>query len=127
MKAMKLKPCRAAFAAGLILCGLTACATAGEGEASQANLEAKAKITKVDAETTALAKAPGGTVKEAELEKEDGVLVWSIDITTPGSKDITEVLVDAKTGKVISTETESAEAEQKEAKNEGDHGEGDKD
>ena len=50
----------------------------------------------------------------AELEKEDGLLVWSIDVNSPGSKDITEVLVDAKTGKVVSVETESPDSEKQE-------------
>jgi uncharacterized membrane protein YkoI len=91
---------------------------AGEADksekAEQAELEAQAKITKADAEKIALGKAPGGTVKEAELEMENGKLVWSFDFTTPGTKNITEVLVDAKTGAVVSVEKESAEDEAKE-------------
>ncbi len=79
-----------------------------------AGLKAHARITQADAEKTALAKVPGGKVKKAELEEEDGKLVWSIDITTPGSKDVTEVLVDAKTGAVMSVEKESPEAEARE-------------
>ena len=53
---------------------------------------------------TALAKAPGGTVKEGELEKEKGKLIWSFDIATPDTRDITEVNVDAITGQVVSVE-----------------------
>jgi uncharacterized membrane protein YkoI len=49
---------------------------------------------------------PGGTVKEGELEKEKGKLIWSFDLTTPGSKGITEVNVDALTGDVVSVEKE---------------------
>lgn len=75
----------------------------------------KPKAPKADAGKTALAKVPGGTIKEAELEKEKGKLVWSFDITTPDTKDITEVNVDAITGDVISVEKESAESEAKEA------------
>ena len=84
-------------------------------EAKQAKLMAEAKVSKADAEKTALAKVPNGTVKEGELEKEKGKLIWSFDLTTPDTKDITEVNVDAITGDVIAVEKESAESEAKEA------------
>ena len=76
---------------------------------------AEAKVSKADAEKTALAKVPNGTIKEGELEKENGKLIWSFDLTTPDTKDITEVNVDAMTGEVVSVEKESAESEAKEA------------
>ena len=41
--------------------------------------------------------------------------MWSFDVTTPDTKDITEVNVDAITGDVVSVEKESAESEAKEA------------
>ena len=81
----------------------------------QAKLMAQAKVSKDDAQKTALTKVPNGTIKEGELEKEKGKLIWSFDITTPDSKDITEVAVDAITGDVISVEKESAENEAREA------------
>jgi uncharacterized membrane protein YkoI len=84
-------------------------------EAKQAKLMADAKITRADAEKIALGKVPAGTIKEGELEKEKGKLIWSFDLTTPDSKDITEVAVDAITGDVVSVEKESAESEAKEA------------
>ena len=84
-------------------------------EAQQAKLMAQAKVSKADAEKTALAKVPNGTVKESEIEMEKGKLIWSFDITTPDTKDITEVSVDAITGEVIAVEKESAESEAKEA------------
>ena len=84
-------------------------------EAKQAKLMAEARISKDDAEKTALAKVPNGTIKEGELEKEKGKLIWSFDLTTPDTKDITEVNVDAITGDVVSVEKESAESEAKEA------------
>jgi uncharacterized membrane protein YkoI len=89
-------------------------------EAKQAKLMAEAKVAKPDAEKIALGKVPNGTVKEAELEKEHGKLIWSFDITTPDTKDITEVTVDARTGDVVSVEKESAESEAKEAAGEKD-------
>jgi hypothetical protein len=89
-------------------------------EAKQAKLMAEAKVSKADAEKTALAKVPGGTIKESELEKEKGKLIWSFDITTPDTKDITDVNVDAITGDVVSVEKESAKGEAKEADEEKD-------
>ena len=74
-----------------------------------------AKITKAEAEQVALAKVSHGTVKSAEIEKEKGHLVWSFDIARPGERDITEILIDAKTGKIISTQTESPSEQAKEA------------
>ena len=84
-------------------------------EAKQAKLMAEAKVSKEDAQKTALAKVPNGTIKEGELEKENGKLQWSFDVATPDSKDITEVNVDAITGDVISVQKESAEDAAREA------------
>jgi uncharacterized membrane protein YkoI len=95
---------------------MAGCAT--EEIDSQTELQAQAKITKEAAEQTALAKVPNGTIKEAEIEKEHGKLIWSFDVATPDSKDIKEVNVDAMTGDVVSVETESAEKEAKEAQEE---------
>lgn len=81
----------------------------------QAKLMAAARITKADAQTTALAKVPNGTVKEGELEKEHSKLIWSFDIATPDSKDITEVAVDAITGAVLAVDKETPEDQAKEA------------
>jgi hypothetical protein len=104
-----------AAAAGLLACGLMGCMT---GEKKEAKLQAEAKVSKADAEKAALAKVPGGTIKEGELEKEKGKLIWSFDISIPGSSDIKEVQVDAITGQVVSVETETAAAEAKEKKKE---------
>jgi uncharacterized membrane protein YkoI len=113
---MKIKTivCSALTAALLAGC----CTEKGEAkhkEAKQAKLMAEAKISKEAAQQTALAKVPNGTVKECEIEKEKGKLIWSFGFNTPDSKDITEVDVDAVTGDVISVEKESAESEAKEA------------
>lgn len=79
-------------------------------------LQAGAKIAKSEAERIALAQTPNGTIKEGELEKEKGRLIWSFDITTPGSQDTTEVNVDAQSGKVVSMTKETPEQEKKEKK-----------
>jgi uncharacterized membrane protein YkoI len=76
----------------------------------------KAKITPEAATATALAKVPGGSVKKGELEEEDGALIYSFDVSSPGKKGIDEVHVDAMTGAVVKTEHESAKAEKAEAK-----------
>jgi hypothetical protein len=101
----------ATLALALLVVGIVGCANEAQ---EQAKLAKQAKVSQAAAEQAALGKVPGGTVKEAELEKEDGKLVWSFDITTPGDKDITEVLVDANSGAVVSVEKESAEDEAKE-------------
>ena len=92
--------------------GLTAASAANE---TQAELTAQAKITQEEAANTALTKVPNGKIKSAELEKEHGNLIWSFDIATPKSKNITEVQVDAKTGKVVSTQIETAKDQANEA------------
>jgi uncharacterized membrane protein YkoI len=88
---------------------LAACCLAGCETENDSQLQAKAKITKADAQTTALTQVPNGTVKDCELEREHGKIIWSFDLTTPDSKDITEVNVDAITGSVVNVEHEKAE------------------
>ena len=90
------------------------CASEKHEHASQAALQAEAKVSRDDALKTALARVPDGTVKEAELEKEKGRLIWSFDLATPDSKDISEVAVDAITGELVSVEKETPEQEAKE-------------
>jgi len=75
-----------------------------------------AKVTSTVATATALAKVPAGTVQSAEIEKEDGKLVYAFDIKVAGKKGIEEVLVDATTGAVISVNHETPADEAKEAK-----------
>jgi uncharacterized membrane protein YkoI len=82
----------------------------------QQNLQAEAKISKDEAQRIALTQAPNGSIKEGELEKEKGRLVWSFDISTPGSPDTTEVQVDAQSGQVVIVTKETPEQEKKEKK-----------
>jgi uncharacterized membrane protein YkoI len=105
----------------LLAVGLTACVTekeeGNEGkEGKAAKLEAQAKISKADAQKIALEKVPGGTIKEGEIEQEKGRLIWSFDIATAGTKEITEVQVDAMTGAVLDVSKESVADQQKEKK-----------
>lgn len=99
------------LAVALIASALVGCATEKE---KQTKLEAQAKINKADAQKIALAKVPGGKLTEGEIEKEKGKLIWSFDIATEGSKDITEVQVNALNGDVVSIEKESPTDEAKE-------------
>jgi hypothetical protein len=80
---------------------------------SEAELK-QARVTKYDAKNIALARVKHGTIKCIELEKDNGVLIWSVDITRPGKKDLTDVWVDATTGKIsaINLETPSFEKEE---------------
>ena len=89
----------------------------GEHHDKQAKFVAEAKVSKDDAQKTAQAKVPNGTVKESELEKEKGKLIWSFDFSIPDSKDIKEVNVDAMTGDVVGdVETETPQVGDKEDK-----------
>src|ERR1039457_6529747 len=111
---MKIKwiVCSALAAALLTGCASNQCCKSEcekkEHHHKEAKLMAEAKVSKDDAQKTALAKVPNGTIKEGELEKEKGKLIWSFDITTPDTKDITEVNVDAITGDVVAVEKEAA-------------------
>jgi uncharacterized membrane protein YkoI len=120
-KTMKIKYLASSALAVALLAG---CASEQQ---KQAKLEAQAKISRADAEKTALTKAPNGTIKEGELEKEKGKLIWSFDIATPDSTDITEVAVDAITGDVVSVEKETPKKEAKEKDEDGKKNEKDKD
>jgi uncharacterized membrane protein YkoI len=111
---MKTKLSLTIAIAAFMLAGLTTSTLQAAPKETEAQLQAQAKITKAQAEKTALAKVPHGTIKSGELEKEHGKLVWSFDISTPNSKNITEVQVDAKTGKTASVKTETAKDEAKE-------------
>jgi uncharacterized membrane protein YkoI len=93
-------------------------ASTNAAEESQAVLKKQTKVTEAQARSTALASVVNGTVKSSELEKENGKLIWSFDIATPKTQNITEVQVDAKTGKIVSTHLETPAKQAKEAKSE---------
>ena len=80
-------------------------------------LLARATVTPDSARAIALrAVAKGGKIAAAEIEEEGGKLVYSFDITIPRKKGIDEVLVDARTGKVVAVEHEDPAVEAAEAK-----------
>lgn len=77
-------------------------------------LAAQATVSADSAQKLALAQVSKGWIKEAELENEKGALVYSYDITVAGKSGIDEVLIDAKTGALVSKSHENAAAEKKE-------------
>jgi uncharacterized membrane protein YkoI len=82
---------------------------------SQATLQKEAKISEATARATALKEVPNGTVKSSELERENGKLIYSFDITVPGKTGIDEVNVNAIDGSVVAKQHETPKAEKKEA------------
>lgn len=86
---------------------------------TEADLARMAKISKDSATKIALARVPGATVQSAEIERENGRLIWSFDLRTAGRSGIDEVNVNALTGKVVGkTQHETPKSEKKEAKQE---------
>jgi len=64
-------------------------------------LQKDVKVTIEDAKNTALLTVPG-TIVEAELDNENGIAVYSIEISN--GKTTSDVKIDAVTGKVLNTE-----------------------
>ena len=101
----------------IALAGLALCIPfAHAATRTQAQLQAEARVSESAARTAALTKVPNGTVKRSELERVHRRLVWSFDIEKPGTKGLTEVLVDAQSGKIVSAKPETAAQEAKKLK-----------
>ncbi|HEY3663016.1 MAG TPA: PepSY domain-containing protein [Chthoniobacterales bacterium] len=81
---------------------------------TEAELMKQATISKSQAEQIARAKVPGAKIQSEEIENEHHALVWSFDMVKHGSKNVTEVLVNAMTGKIISVSTETPSDQAKE-------------
>jgi uncharacterized membrane protein YkoI len=87
-----------------------------KGAQGKADLKAQAKISEDSARAIALSKLPAGSmVRESELEREKGTIVWSFDIKVPKRAGVEEVLVSALDGHVVSRVHESAKMEKAEA------------
>lgn len=82
----------------------------------QARLQSQAKITIEQAKEVALRRT-AGKVESSELEREHGKLVYSFDIRNDKGT-ITEVQVDAVTGKIARVEHENAKQEANEKRRE---------
>lgn len=85
-------------------------------KAKKEDLKAQAKISLDDATKIALARVPNGKVKKHELERENGNLIYSFDITVAGTPGVEEVQVNAIDGSVVKQEHESPAKEKAEAK-----------
>ena len=73
--------------------------------ADAAALAGKATVTADQAKATALAANPGATVVKAELGDENGVIVYSVELSTGA-----DVKVDAQKGTIISTDQAGSDA-----------------
>jgi uncharacterized membrane protein YkoI len=112
---MKSSPLLRSLIALTAIAGACSLSLHAEDHENDAALKAQAKVSKADAAKSALAAVPNGTIKSSWIEKEDGKILWSFDVVTPGSKKITEVGVNAMTGKVVSTGLEDPTAKKAEA------------
>ena len=80
----------------------------------KAELLKQARVTKHQAKRIALTKVEHGTITRADLEMANGVLIWSVDVTQSGEKDLTDVWIDATTGKITAVNVETPTFEKKE-------------
>ncbi|MDD8021236.1 MAG: PepSY domain-containing protein [Acidobacteriota bacterium] len=125
MKKLKLFAVATFVVAFLVGLSFATSLKAQESKESKSNdprvLAGVAKVTMLDAVVAATKEAPG-VVTKAELEREKGQLIYSFDILpSPRSQKITEVHIDALTGKVLAKEEEKlnkGEDEEQEEKEE---------
>ncbi|MDE2626782.1 MAG: PepSY domain-containing protein [Burkholderiales bacterium] len=109
------------IAAGVVTAAGLAYAKESGGSENEATADlAKAKISLSQAVATAESRA-GGKATRAELENENGVAVFGVEVVTPDST-VMDVKVDAADGKVLSSVADTADRGGKEANeaNEGD-------
>lgn len=66
-----------------------------------------AAIGRDKAEAIALRQVPGAEIAAGALDKLKGRLVWSFDLSQPGSRNFTEVTIDAETGNVLEVKLET--------------------
>ncbi len=91
------------------ICSLSSAAFAASASMTQSDLERDAKLDRTRAEQLALMDAPEGAVKSAHLERDNGKLVWRIDIARYGGiAGIVQVQVDATTGEIISSKVKTS-------------------
>ena len=86
-----------------------------QSEADEAKaLERLATITPDEAEQVAQAAVPNGTVKEVELEDENGSVVYGVEMTDANGSEV-DVKIDAGDGTVLGQENEADEGAENEA------------
>ena len=104
----------AALALGVMTAPLVAQNAKVTVKEEKPGLLARAKVTADAAIATAQAKVPKAKLASAEIEEEDGKLIYSFDFKTEGKSGIDEVNVDAVTGKFVTMEHETPKTEAKE-------------
>jgi uncharacterized membrane protein YkoI len=71
-------------------------------------LQAAPRVSRGLAEIKALALVPGGTIVSGALEQDrNRKLVWSFDVSIPGSRNVKAIEIDAYTGVVTSNTLEA--------------------
>ncbi|MDE3016949.1 MAG: PepSY domain-containing protein [Pseudomonadota bacterium] len=78
-------------------------------DTSDSDLPGLTKISKDDAQKTALAEVKGKhkKVESGELESENGCLIYSFDVRVSGKPGVEEIMVDAGNGKMLSHQHEA--------------------
>ena len=104
----------AALALGVMTAPLVAQNAKVTVKEEKPGLLARAKVTADAAIATAQAKVPKAKLASAEIEEENGKLIYSFDFKTEGKSGIDEVNVDAVTGKFVAMEHETPKSEAKE-------------
>ncbi len=79
------------------------------------SLVKQATVSEPDAAKAAQARVKHGRIQAVELENEGGKLIYSYELKVGRRSGVEEVNVDARTGKVVNTEHETAKSEAKEA------------
>lgn len=70
---------------------------------------ARAKVSYDSARAVALRRVPGAKLLTAELEQEDGKLIYTLVYKSEGKAGVDEVNVDAMTGRIVAFEHEKSE------------------
>jgi uncharacterized membrane protein YkoI len=73
------------------------------------SLEAHSRVSRNQAEITALQLVPGGTIVSSSLERDGNKLFWWLDVSLPGSRNVKAIHIDAYTGAVVSNTVEAPE------------------
>ena len=73
------------------------------------SLQARPNVTRASAEMTALKLVPGGAIVSSSLEHDGPRLVWWLDVSIPGSRNVKAIQIDAATGAVVSNTVEIPE------------------
>ena len=72
-------------------------------------VEAQSSVSRDQAEMAALKLVPGGEVVSGSLEQDGKRLVWWIDVSIPGSRNVKAIHIDACNGAVVSNTLETPE------------------